>query len=56
MKASYAPPSTAEGLQNMRKHPYSQILNDVEITYSILCKKQQTFLFGNDRFLLLRGI
>lgn len=40
----------------MRKHPYSQILNGVEITYSIICKKQETFLFGNDRFLLLRGI
>jgi hypothetical protein len=22
----------------------------------VLCKKQQTFLFGNDRFLLLKGV
>jgi hypothetical protein len=56
MLTNYPPPSTAEIFQNMRKHPYSQILQNQEITYSILCKKQQTFLFGNDRFLLLRGI
>ena len=48
--------SSNEIIQAMRKRPYSQLLQDQEITYSVLCKKQQIFLFGNDRFLLLRGI
>lgn len=56
MQATFAPLSSNDIIQAMRKQPYSQFLQGQEITYSVLCKKQQTFLFGNDRFLLLRGI
>lgn len=56
MQPSFASLSSNEIIQTMHKRPYTQFLQGQEITYSVLCKKQQTFLFGNDRFLLLRGI
>jgi hypothetical protein len=40
----------------MKKSPFSQILDGVEVTYSILSKKQSTFIMTNDRFLFLKGI
>lgn len=40
----------------MKKKPYSQQLGQAELTYSVLSKKQKTFVLANDRFLLLRGI
>jgi hypothetical protein len=40
----------------MKKKPYSQQLGQTELTYSVLSKKQKSFVLANDRFLLLRGI
>lgn len=53
---NYGTSTANDILMAMHKRPYSQLLQGQEITYSVLCKKQQTFLFGNDRFLLLKGI
>jgi hypothetical protein len=40
----------------MKKRPYTQMLNGIDITYSILPKKQNTFFLTHDRFLFLNGI
>lgn len=49
-------PQTSDQIyQIIKKKPYTQMLDDVEITYSILSKKQQGFILANDRFLLLKG-
>jgi regulatory protein YycI of two-component signal transduction system YycFG len=48
--------SSAQILQAMKKRPYSQIINGVEYTFSILNKKQQTFVMTHERFLILKGV
>jgi hypothetical protein len=49
------PQSSDQIFQLIKKKPYTQMLDDVELTYSILSKKQQGFILANDRFLLLKG-
>ena len=48
--------SSIQILQAMKKRPYSQIINGVEYTFSILNKKQQTFVMTHERFLILKGV
>ncbi len=38
------------------KKPFSQIIKGTEYTYSIVSKKQKTFVLTNDRFLILKGV
>ncbi len=40
----------------MKKKPYSQKIGNIDFTYSILSKKQQSFVGSNNRFLILKGI
>jgi hypothetical protein len=40
----------------IKNRPYTQNMNGVEVTYSILNKKQQTFVLTHPRFLYLNGI
>jgi len=47
--------SSDQILRLIKVKPYTQMLDDVELTYSILSKKQQGFVLTNDRFLLLKG-
>jgi hypothetical protein len=47
--------NSAQIFELIKKKPYSQFMNGVELTYSILSKKQQDFIFSNDRFLILKG-
>ena len=50
-------PTTSEGIrQFITKRPYTQTLDFEDITYSIIPKKQQSFLLTHERFLLLKGI
>ncbi len=42
-------------LQRIKKKPYTQTIDDTDYTYSILAKKQKTFVFTHDRFLILKG-
>lgn len=50
-------PTTSEGIrQFITKRPYTQTLDFEDITYSIIPKKQQSFVLTHDRFLLLKGI
>ena len=39
----------------MKKKPYSQKIGNIEYTYSLLSKKQETFVGSNNRFLYLKG-
>lgn len=39
----------------IKRKPYTQRLEGDDITYSVLPKKQNTFVMTNDRFLLLKG-
>ena len=39
----------------IKKKPYTQSIRGQEITYSILEKKQETFIMTHPRFLLLFG-
>lgn len=39
----------------MKKNPYSQKIGNVEYTYSLLSKKQESFVLSHDRFLYLKG-
>jgi hypothetical protein len=39
--------SSAQILLAMKKKPYTQLIHGVEYTYSILSKKQQTFVLTN---------
>ena len=39
----------------MKKKPYTQKIGITEFTYSVLSKKQQSFLGSNTRFLFLKG-
>lgn len=48
--------SSAQILLAMKKKPFTQMIHGVEYTYSILSKKQQTFVLTNERFLVLKGI
>lgn len=51
--------SNLQGTQlrtHIEKKPYSQIMNGIEYTYSIIPKKQKSFVFTNTRFLLLKSI
>lgn len=41
---------------HIKKKPYTQLIKQIEFTYSILSKKQKTFVLTNDRFLYLKGI
>ncbi len=43
-------------VEYMKKKPYTQFLSGVELTYSLLQKKQDTFLLTHERFLMLKGI
>jgi hypothetical protein len=50
-------PTTPEGIrQFITKRPYSQTLDFEDITYSLIPKKQQSFVMTHERFLLLKGI
>lgn len=50
-------PLTGDQIKSLiKKKPYSQFLNGTEYTYSIVSKKQKTFVLTNDRFLVLKGI
>jgi hypothetical protein len=49
------PVSSAEIKAYIKKKPYTQTLGGQEFTYSLLPKKQQTFVMTHDRFLLLKG-
>ena len=40
----------------IKKKPYTQVLDGVEITYSILAKKQENFILTHERLLVLIGI
>lgn len=48
--------NSAQILQLIKKKPYSQLIAGVEYTFSILKKKQKSFVGTNDRFLVLKGI
>ena len=50
------PTSPEQIRQFIMKRPYTQTLEGEDFTYSILPKKQQSFVMTNDRFLLLKGI
>jgi hypothetical protein len=39
----------------MKKKPFTQYLGGIEFTYSLLPKKQDSFLLTNERFLMLKG-
>lgn len=39
--------SSAQILLDMKKKPFTQMIHGVEYTYSILSKKQQTFVLTN---------
>ena len=41
---------------HIEKKPFTQKIRGIDYTYSLLPKKQRTFVFTNDRFLLVRGI
>lgn len=41
---------------HIKKKPYTQLIKGVEYTYSILSKKQKTFVLTNERFLFIKGI
>jgi hypothetical protein len=47
---------THENLWVLKNRPYTQSLQGVEVTYSILNKKQKTFVLSHERFLYLNGI
>lgn len=39
----------------MKKKPYNQKIGNIEYTYSLLSKKQASFVMAHDRFLYLKG-
>jgi hypothetical protein len=39
----------------MKNRPYTQSLGGEELTYSILPKRQETFILTHERFLMLKG-
>lgn len=39
----------------MKKKPFTQKIGNIEYTYSLLSKKQATFVMAHDRFLYLKG-
>jgi hypothetical protein len=41
---------------HIEKKPYTQKMNDIDYTYSIIPKKQKSFVFTHVRFLLLKSI
>ncbi len=41
---------------HIEKKPYTQRMNDIDYTYSIIPKKQKNFVLTNNRFLVLKGI
>lgn len=50
-------PTTSEGLKNfITKRPFTETIDGEDITYSIIPKKQASFVMTHDRFLLLKGI
>ena len=50
-------PTTSEDIkQYIAKRPYTQKIGDEEVTYSIIPKKQSTFIMTHDRFLILKSI
>lgn len=48
--------SSRKILSLIEKKPYSQDVQGVKYTYSILPKKQKAFVLTHDRFLVIRGI
>ena len=53
---SDTPTKPEEVKKFIMKRPYSQRLAGQEITYSILNKKQESFVLTHERFLILKGI
>ena len=51
-----APTSSAGLRQHITKLPYTENIDGEDITYSVIPKKQQSFVMTHDRFLLLKGI
>ena len=49
------PTASADIIQYMKKRPFTQYLGGIQFTYSLLQKKQGTFLLTNERFLMLKG-
>ena len=50
-------PTTSEGIRSfITRRPYTEIIDEEEITYSVLPKKQESFVMTHDRFLILKGI
>jgi hypothetical protein len=47
--------SSNEIIAFMKKKPYTQKIGNVEYTYSLLSKKQASFVMSHDRFLYLKG-
>jgi len=50
-------PTNSAGLrQYITKLPHTENIDGEDITYSLIPKKQATFVMTHDRFLLLKGI
>lgn len=56
-EAALNPPNNSgELLNHIKMNPYTQVLSGLELTYSVLPKKQQTLFGTNNRVLILKGL
>lgn len=56
MDSSQVGLSGAKLRSHIEKKPYTQRMNELDYTYSIIPKKQKNFVLTNNRFLVLKGI
>lgn len=47
--------TSSEIIAFMKKKPYTQKIGNIEYTYSLISKKQASFVMAHDRFLYLKG-